>query len=154
MRKRYHILPCGIKYHFYEYTLKELVPVYYMRNNVQKDKLAEWINPETTGRKWDPICKRIGTNVLRTFFSHLVDTIMESNWVSLPDDVTCHIGTIPTNPKRITKDRNKNVGLLHTDGKWKGVVFRGLMHNCYIRMPQRRREELYKRIVDGQDFMD
>lgn len=154
MRKRYHVLPCGIKYAFIEYTLKDLVPISHIRNKVSKEDLSQWVDPYTTGRKWDPICERVGTSVIRTFFKHLVDAVMESNWVTLPDDVVCQIGTVPTNSKRITKDKNKKVGLLHTGGKWKGIVLRGLLHNCYIRMPLRRRTELYQRIIDGQDFMD
>lgn len=78
---------------------------------------------------------------------------MEGDRILLPYGKIMYIGVIPDNPRRIAKWRKKKALNLHTNGRRYGVKLIGMDHDCYFRMPFRRRKELVDRINGGQNFL-
>ena len=120
---------------------------------MSKPVIESWCDLSQTGRKINPVVNRIATGIIRSFFKVVVNHLMESNWVSLPYGVTFYIGKHPRVINKQVKERKRSTALLKTGGDWYGIRMDGFQHNCYIRMPLRRRKELFERLKDGQDFI-
>lgn len=148
-----HILRSGAVHDFTEYRIADLVDVEYLREVIPREVLGMYSDPETVGRKLNPMACKVGKTVIRDMFTYIIDRLMESDRLLLPNGKQMYIGSIPRNPNRIIKQHKKYRLNLHTGGKTFAVRMDGTKENYYFRMPSRRRRELYQRIMKGQWFI-
>lgn len=153
-RKKEFILPCGALVEWKEYMWEDIISTQKILENTPKEKLAKYIDPYTTGRKYDIIAYRLGVRIVKLLFKHIVNRLMESQIFDMGYNQKMFIGVVPNNPDKIAKDVKKKRQNWHTMGKRYSVVMesQGKRLDIQFRMPKRRREELYKRIMNGQNF--
>jgi hypothetical protein len=154
VNKKKHILYSGADVTLKQYTILDLVPVPFIKDEVDKDTLKSIRNHQGAGRNYNRQAFTLGQRIIRLFLKNITDKMMEGDRILLPYGKVMYIGVIPDNPDRIAKWRKKKLLNLRTNGKRYGIKLLGMEHNSYFRMPQRRRTELYNRIVAGQTFLN
>jgi len=154
MRHRHHLLYSGARLTLEEYTIHDLVPTQYIKENVDKAVLRTARDHKGAGRNYNRQAFTLGQRIIRLFLKIIVDKMMEGDRILLPYGKIMYIGVIPHNPHRISKYRKKKMLNLHTNGRRYGVKLLGMDHNSYFKLPQSRRYELYGRIKEGQTFLN
>lgn len=131
-----------------------MVPIPYIKEKVDKDILKDIRDHQGAGRNYNRQAFTLGQRIIRTFLKIITDKLMEGDRILLPYGKIMYIGVIPDNPNRIAKWKKKKLLNLRTNGRRYGIKLLGMDHDSYFRMPQRRRTELYNRIVSGQTFLN
>lgn len=135
-----------------EHTTHDLIPILYIRNNVSKEALALYKNPEQVGRKYEKVAQIVGARIFRHFLFLLVNHLMDSDRVVLQGGESIFIGLHKKNSERVASYRKKRQIYFANNGRRYGIILYGLDHKYYFRMPHRRRLELRDRINKGQRF--
>jgi len=152
MKKQQHIMASGAIREFKRHSLSDLVDTEFIRQNVSKEVMSIYKDPEHVGRKLDAMAHYTGAAILRSAFKIICDELLEGNRLNLPYGRQMFIGALPHDPLR-RKKMYKNVRRilnLRTNGQVFGIRMTGARKNYYFRMPLRRRIELKDRIYKGQ----
>ena len=144
MRKGY-----GVR-EFHEINLNDLSDINYITENVPQSLSSKYINVDSVGRKKKRVAQKLTNAVLRKFFQLLIDHLFDLDRLVIRKKYSMYIGKL--RKPHLVKKNKQHQHNFHTDGKWYGVVLDGLNHRYFFRMPRRRREELRKRIQEGEQY--
>ena len=153
MKHIHHLLYSGARLILKQFTIRDLVPIQYIREKVANETLKNIRDHQGSGRNYNKQAFTLGQRIIRIFLKNIIDKMMEGDRILLPYGKIMYIGMIPDNPHRIAKWKKKKALNLHTNGRRYGVKLIGMEHDCYFRMPSRRRKELADRINGGQNFL-
>ena len=142
----------GVVREFHEMNLHDVIDNKYIADRIPQKVARNYINPDPIGRARLPVAQKLGAFIFRTFMKILIDNLMEKNRLVIRRKYAMYIGKLRMKPYKLVTKHKRHNHHFHTDGKWYGVVLDGMDHNYSFRMPRRRRQELYDRIMNGEQF--
>jgi len=133
------------------YTIDELVPTDYIRANLSNKQLREY-DPVSykTYRNLNKLSKIFGSRILRIFFDLVIDKVMQSNRVILPTN-RVGINRHEIYIEEVSKSHEKYLNS-HTNGAVYNAVITGFNNPVYVKLNAKRKQELKKRLEEGQLF--
>lgn len=127
-----------------------------MRKKIPKEYLKRFVDPYTVGRKLTVMAQKTGEKIVNVMFACVVDKLMEGHIFDMGYGRTMFIGVIPNEKDKIAKEHKKKNVRWNTGRKRYSIVMedKGRRLDARFRMPKRRRQELYDRIMSGQHYND